>query len=168
MPTFRKTGHWRTPVTHARRRSAIAVCFVGSACSRSLRRVFGPSSSCGFLAPLEKLIFSHICDILTHFRKKVPLFPVAILRNPVRIVEKSRKSIDLEGGSGNFEDFGSQTMNRRSAGARPSWPGLGNFRFLEPGRLGAGSELGFCSKPPDPRLQKIEFLGMQNRENNFW
>ena len=70
VPTFRKTGHSRAPFAHARRRSAIAVCFVGSACSRSLQRVFGPLRSCGFLAPLEKSIFSHTYDILTHFRKK--------------------------------------------------------------------------------------------------
>ena len=70
-------------------------------------------------------------------------------------------------GRGIPEDFGSQTMNRRSAGARPSWPGLEISRFLEPGRLGAGSELGFCSKPPDTGLQKIEFLGAQNREKYF-
>ena len=88
-------------------------------------------------------------------KKGVPRLGLARGR-PVRIDEKSKKinrfhdfSIDLEGGRGIPEDFGSQTMNRRSAGARPSWPGFENFRFLEPGRLGAGSELGFCSKPPD-------------------
>ena len=74
----------------------------------------------------------------------------------------------MEGGREIPEDFGSQTMNRRSAGARPSWPGLDFPQFLEPGRLGAGSELGICSKPPDPRLQKIEFLGLGPRKNYFW
>ena len=58
-------------------------------------------------------------------------------------------------------------MNRRSAGARPSWPGLDFSQFLEPGRLGAGSELGFCSKPPDPGLQKNRISGRAETKKIF-
>ena len=78
-------------------------------------------------------------------KKEVPRLGLARDR-PVRIDGKSKKSIDfhdfsidLEGGR-DPEDFGSQTMNRRSAGARPSWPGLEISRFLEPGRLAQGPE----------------------------
>ena len=60
---------------------------------------------------------------------------------------KNEVTIDFVGlfirfgrGRGISEDFGSQTMNRRVAGARPSWPGLEISRFLKPGRLAQGPE----------------------------
>ena len=53
------------------------------------------------------------------------------------------------------EDFGSQTMNRRSAGARPSWPGLEISRFLEPGRLAQGPEALLSSADGSVHILKI-------------
>ena len=71
-------------------------------------------------------------------------------------------------GRGISEDFGSQTMNRRSAGARPSWPGLDFFPISRAGParswLGAAILLKTArSTPPKNRI-----FGPRTSENYFW